>query len=1414
MIAKEDDPSWSNIDLGDPNPNPDPPDSPNPLQAQISLNSLSGHLAPKALHLVGFISDHRVTVLIDGGSTHNFVQPQVVTSLSLPCQTISTPLRVMVGNGQYLECASVCEDVLVCIQNNTFTLDLYILPISGANVILGINWLNLEGNMRPARVLTQHQFHRLYRHQPIASYFHITLVPETPTAATTHKLPPEIQHLLASYEFLFQHPQSLPLPRTTDHHIHLLPHSLPVNVLPYRYPHYQKHEIELQVDSMLQQGLIQPSTSLFSSPVLLVQKPDGTCRFCVDYRALNVVTVKDRFPIPIIDELLDELGGATCFSKLDLLQGYHQIRMNEADVPKTAFRTHHGHYEFRVMPFGLCNAPSSFQTTMNMIFRPYLRHFIIVFFDDILIYSTSLEDHLLHLQTAFQILLDNQFALKLSKCFFAQPQVEYLGHLVLGRGVEPVASKVTAIHQWPTPRSTRAVRSFLGLAGFYRRFIRGYATIAAPLVAVTTVEPFKWTTQAQMAIEQLKQALASAPVLALPKFELPFTVETDASRVGMGAILSQQGHPIAFFSKPFSQKLLWSSTYVRELCAITTAVKKWRQYLLGHHFIILTDHRSLKELLTQTIQTPKQHMYLARLMGYDYEIHYRSGSHNQAADALSRLPEIASSLSLILSVPTLTFLEELRKPLEANSEYTALRQSIRDKPQDHPQFSLSQNLVLHSGRIWLPRGIPLINTLLTEYHATPTGGHAGVTKTLASILENFQWPGLRDDVKQFVAKCVDCQVTKYEARKIAGLLCPLPVPNRPWEDLSLDFIVGLPPYQGNTTILVVVDRFSKGIHLGMLPATHTAHMTASLFINIVVKIHGIPRSLVSDRDPLFISRFWQDLFHASGTLLRMSSPYHPKTDGQIEVLNRVIEQYLRAFVHRPSFWGNLLPWVEWSHNTSWNVGTGATPYEVTFGRKPFNFAEYISGSSKVDAVEEMMIDRDTTFQAIRSKLFKAQAAMKSQADNKRRAVNYQMGDWVLLKLRPRWQVTARGAQALTGKLAKRFYGPFQVVERIGPVAYKLQLPEGVQIHPIFHCSKLKPFRGSSENMVGIPLPIELLHDQPLVFPLAILDTRRASNGDTWEVLVQWNGLSPDDTTWEDWEQLCHNYHLEDKVVFQGPRDYTNAQTEAQAGGTREEREVQACNELIHSSFSSSLFLFFFPLLAGGAGSSKTRGGGYNIKTGPGCLIELMKFDMGGSAAVFGAAKALGQIKPLGVEVHFIVAACENMISGTGMRPGDIVTASNGKTIEVNNTDAEGRLTLADALVYACNQGAEKIVDLATLTGACIIGLGSSIAGVFTPSDDLAKEVFDASEASGEKLWRLPLEESYWESMKSGVADMVNTGGRPGSAITAALFLKQFVDEKVQWMHIDMAGPVWNEKQRCATGFGVATLVEWVLRNAS
>ena len=470
-------------------------------------------------------------------------------------------------------------------------------------------------------------------------YFHVTILPEPPSIQDDPTPSPHIQTILDRYHPLFQTPNTLPPQRETDHRIHLLPQATPVNVRPYRYPHFQKQEIEKQVEIMLQKGLIQPSNSPFSSPVLPVKKQDGSWRFCVDYRALNALTIKDRFPIPTVDELLDELGGAHYFSKLDLLQGYHQIRMYPEDISKIAFRTHHRHYEFRVMPFGLCNAPSSFQATMNAIFRPYPRRFIIVFFDDRLVYNASMAEHLNHLEITFQVLLTHQFVLKLSKCFFAQNQVEYLGHIVSSEGVKPVASKVEAILQWPIPHSIKAVRSFLGLAGFDRRFIRGYATIAAPLVHITIKAHFLWTDAAQDAFEKLKQAVSLAPVLSLPDFEQPFTVETDASGVGMRAVLSQQGHPLAFFSKPFPPKLLSASTYVRELFSVTTAVKKWRQYLLGHRFIIVTDHRSLKELLTQVIQTPEQHTYLARLMGYDYQIIHRSGALNQAADALSRIPD-------------------------------------------------------------------------------------------------------------------------------------------------------------------------------------------------------------------------------------------------------------------------------------------------------------------------------------------------------------------------------------------------------------------------------------------------------------------------------------------------------------------------------------------------------------------------------------------------------------------------------------------------------------------------------------------------------------------------------------------------------------------------------------------------------
>jgi len=412
--------------------------------------------------------------------------------------------------------------------------------------------------------------------------------------------------LLSKFSHVFEQPTSLPPKRSNDHHIPLQPNSGPVSVRPYRYPYYQKTEIEKMVQELLKSDLIRPSNSPFSSPVLLVKKADGAWRFCVDYCALNEITIKDKYPIPVIDELLNELHGSRYYSKLDLRSGYHQIRVRERDIPKTAFRTHEGHYEFVVMPFGLTNAPTTFQSLMNDLFRPYLRKFILVFFDDILVYSTSWEDHLTHLQTVLQILADNELFAEESKCRFGVTQVDYLGHIISEQGVSVDPTKIQTVIEWPTPTTTKGVRRFLGLVGYYRKFIRHFGSIAAPLTRLLTNEGFHWNEEADMAFSKLKTTLTSSLVLRLPDFSQGFVVECDASGIRLGAILSQQDQPVAYFSEALKGSSLNLSTYEKEMLAIVKAIQKWRPYLLGKPFTVRTDQRSLKYLLEQRTTTPAQ----------------------------------------------------------------------------------------------------------------------------------------------------------------------------------------------------------------------------------------------------------------------------------------------------------------------------------------------------------------------------------------------------------------------------------------------------------------------------------------------------------------------------------------------------------------------------------------------------------------------------------------------------------------------------------------------------------------------------------------------------------------------------------------------------------------------------------------
>ncbi|KAD4178089.1 hypothetical protein E3N88_26680 [Mikania micrantha] len=443
-------------------------------------------------------------------------------------------------------------------------------------------------------------------------------------------------------------------------------------------------------------------------------------------------------------------------------------------------------------------------------------------------------------------------------------------------------SNVAAVESWPVPSNVREVRGFLGLTGYYRRFIRGYGIIARPLTNLTKKEGFLWSEAALQAFNTLKQALMTAPILCLPDFSKTFTVECDASSEGVGAILTQDKHPIAYFSKGFSPSNRLKSAYDRELLALVLAVQKWNHYLMGHHFLIKTDHYTLKFLLEQRVTTTEQQRLLLKLMPYDFSIIHRSGSENKGADALSRRPQLFA-----ISLPHCLDIADIRAALEHDPYTFRIVESLTHDSSTLPGYTLKGQLLYFKGKLVVPNASGLRDKLIQEAHATPSAGHGGYLKTLKRLSAQFYWPNLSKDVRVFIQQCVTCQRNKYDTLSPAGLLQPLPIPQQVWEDISLDFITGLPSSHRFDTILVVVDRLSKYAHFLALSHPFTAKSVASLFCKEIVRLHGFPRSIVSDRDPVFLSSFWQELFRLSQTKLKMSTSYHPQTDGQTEPPFRV-----------------------------------------------------------------------------------------------------------------------------------------------------------------------------------------------------------------------------------------------------------------------------------------------------------------------------------------------------------------------------------------------------------------------------------------------------------------------------------------------------------------------------------------------
>ncbi|KAK1608406.1 hypothetical protein QYE76_032079 [Lolium multiflorum] len=544
------------------------------------------------------------------------------------------------------------------------------------------------------------------------------------------QLPVEVVQIIKQFQSVFEEPVGLPPRRLCDHSIPLIPGAQPVNRKPYRYTPQLKTEIEKQIAEMLASGVIRISTSAFSSPIILVRKKDGSWRIVVDYRHLNALTIKSRYPVPVIDELLDELAGASWFSKLDLRAGYHQIRMAPGEEYKTSFQTHHGQFEFTVMAFGLTGAPATFLSAMNDTLSDYLRKFVLVFFDDILIYSTSYTEHLHHITLVLQRLQDHHWQVKMSKCEFAQQSIAYLGHIISAAGVATDQSKIDTVRDWPVPTNVKELRSFLGLSGYYRKFVKNYGIISKTLTNLLRKGvPYVWTTETDTAFQSLKQALISAPVLALPDFSKPFVVETDASDIGIGAVLLQDKHPIAFVSRALGPRTRGLSTYEKEYLAILLAVDQWRPYLQSGEFHIVTDQRSLAHLNDQHLHTQWQHKALTKMLGLQYTIVYRKGSENTAADALSRRPQETNGQLAAISSVVPTWLTEIITGYQTDPKAQALLAQLAVHPSGVDDYSLSDGIIRKKGKIWLGCNSELHFRVTEAMHASPTGGHSGFPVT-------------------------------------------------------------------------------------------------------------------------------------------------------------------------------------------------------------------------------------------------------------------------------------------------------------------------------------------------------------------------------------------------------------------------------------------------------------------------------------------------------------------------------------------------------------------------------------------------------------------------------------------------------------------------------------------------------------
>ncbi|GKA26861.1 putative reverse transcriptase domain-containing protein [Tanacetum coccineum] len=873
----------------------------------------------------------------------------------------------------------------------------------------------------------------------------------------------------------------LPPARPVEFQIDLIPGAAPVARAPYRLAPSEMKELSEQLQELSDKGFIRPSSSPWGAPVLFVKKKDGSFRMCIDYRELNKLTVKNRYPLPRIDDLFDQLQGSSIYSKIDLRSGYHQLRVREQDIPKTAFRTRYGHYEFQVMPFGLTNAPAVFMDLMNRVCKPYLDKFVIVFIDDILIYSKDEREHEEHLKAILELLKKEKLYAKFSKCEFWIPKVQFLGHVIDSRGIHVDPAKIESIKDWASPKTPTEIRQFLGLAGYYRRFIEGFSKIAKSMTKLTQKGiKFDWG-------------------------------EKDASHKGLGAVLMQREKVIAYASRQLKVHEKNYTTHDLELGSVVFALKIWRHYLYGTRCTVFTDHKSLQHILDQKELNMRQRRWLELLSDYDCDIRYHPGKANVVADALSRKERIeplrvrALVMTIGLDLPK----RILEAQIEAQKPENLVNEDVggiirRDIPKERLEPRADGTLCLH-GRSWIPCYGDLRSVIMHESHKSKYSIHPGSEKMYQDVKKLYWWPNMKADIATYVSKCLTCARVKAEHQRPSGLLVQPEIPEWKWDNITMDFITKLPrSSQGFDTIWVIVDRLTKSAHFLPIRENDPLDKLARLYLNRVVARHGIPASIICDRDGRFTSNFWRSFQKALGTDISMSTAYHPETDGQSERTIQTLEDMLRACViDFGKGWVKHLPLAEFSYNNSYHASIKAAPYEALYGRKcrsPVCWAEVgeaqLTGPELIQETTEKIV-------LIKQRMQAAQDRQKSYADRKRKPMEFEVGDRVMLKVSP-WKGVA---------------GTSSRVEQSS-------LPQELsRVHHTFHVSNLKKCY-ADEPLV---MPLEGIHvDDKLQFveePVEIMEweIKRLKRSRIPLVKVRWNSRRGPEFTWEREDSFKQKY---------------------------------------------------------------------------------------------------------------------------------------------------------------------------------------------------------------------------------------------------------------------------------------------------